>query len=238
MALRDFYNPSVITDGFGVPRGDTTHTGVDFAFPEGTPIPALLPGTVRTNAYDDRYGNYLDISTPNGGVVRYGHMRAKANPPVGAKVNIGDIIGYVGFTGYADGPHLHLEIRNSDGTFTDPTPTVTQLINMPQSAIDLLNKDTSGGPIDSLLGVGGTIIDGAGKIVGTAVSAVNVFGDVAGYAADLIKWILTERHWWAIAFGAGGLAMMGVGVSIYFNKEIQAGGTQAATVAVTKGLVK
>lgn len=237
MALRDFYNPSVITDPFGTPRENGTHTGTDFAFPEGTPIPALFPGTVTNNAYDSRYGNYLDVKVNDSKTIRYGHMAARSGLGVGSKVFIGQIIGNVGSTGYADGPHLHLEIRNTDGTFSDPMPIVQQIINLSDSDIQALNNPLGeSNAIGSILNVSSTVIDAAGNVVSSALGAVGVVADVAGYAADLLKWILTERHWWAILFGAGGLAMMGVGASIYFNKEISSTGMLVASKGMSKNV--
>jgi len=92
------------------------HRGVDFAAPVGTPIYAAGDGTVAFAGRFSGYGNYVKIKHDSAYQTAYGHMNAFANNiRVGAKVRQGQVIGYVGRTGIATGPHLHYEIYvNSD----------------------------------------------------------------------------------------------------------------------------
>lgn len=96
------------------------HTGVDLAAPTGTPIYAAGDGVVERAGWASGYGRFVLIKHVNGYETGYGHMSriAKVTKP-GASVHAGEVIGYVGATGDATGPHLHFEIR-INGNFVDP----------------------------------------------------------------------------------------------------------------------
>lgn len=112
-----------ITSGFGLrihPIFGTSrnHTGWDIAGNQGAQILAADDGTVVTAVYSSSYGNYVIISHGNGMATLYAHQ-SKLAVTVGEKVTKGQLIGYVGSTGWATGPHLHFEIR-VNGTPVDP----------------------------------------------------------------------------------------------------------------------
>jgi murein DD-endopeptidase MepM/ murein hydrolase activator NlpD len=97
-----------------------SHRGVDFAANAGTEIQATADGVVTERRFDSSYGNTILIRHPNGYQTRYAHMRAFRNGiVVGSRVHQGDVIGYVGQTGLATGPHLHYEMLIS-GRHVDP----------------------------------------------------------------------------------------------------------------------
>jgi murein DD-endopeptidase MepM/ murein hydrolase activator NlpD len=104
------------TSGFGTRRhpllGVTRmHTGVDWAAPSGTPILAGADGTVERVGRQGGYGNYIRIRHANGFATAYGHMSRYADGvSPGKSVKQGQVIGYVGSTGYSTGPHCHYEI--------------------------------------------------------------------------------------------------------------------------------
>ncbi len=85
------------------------HRGVDFAAPIGAPILAAGDGTVERAGPFSTYGNYVKIRHANGYETAYAHMLRVA-VTVGSHVRQGQIIGYVGETGRATGPHLHYEV--------------------------------------------------------------------------------------------------------------------------------
>lgn len=88
------------------------HQGVDLAAPSGMPIRAVHSGRVVVHAYQaGGAGNYIAIDHGNGYQTVYMHM-IRPGLPVGTHVNTGDIIGYVGATGDAQGPHLHFEVHH------------------------------------------------------------------------------------------------------------------------------
>ncbi len=87
------------------------HKGVDYAANAGTPVWATADGVVVRRGWDGGYGNLIELRHPNGWETRYGHLEAfKRGLHVGSRVHQGDVIGYVGETGLATGPHLHYEI--------------------------------------------------------------------------------------------------------------------------------
>lgn len=114
-----------ITSPFG-PRLDPilgiikVHTGIDLGAGEGTPIRAAADGNVVTAGVVDGYGNCTVIDHGNGLATLYGHQSQLLVTP-GQQVHKGDIIGLVGHTGFATGPHLHFEVR-VDGVPVDPIP--------------------------------------------------------------------------------------------------------------------
>ena len=94
------------------------HTGVDLRATSGTKIYAANSGTVITSKYNTAYGNYVVIDHGGGIATLYAHM-TKRLVKEGEKVKQGQVIGYVGSTGYSTGPHLHFEIIK-DGDYVDP----------------------------------------------------------------------------------------------------------------------
>nr|WP_314540738.1 peptidoglycan DD-metalloendopeptidase family protein [uncultured Massilia sp.] len=96
------------------------HKGVDMAAPSGTPIRASGDGTVDFVGVSNGYGNMVVLKHWSNYSTAYGHMsRFASGLRRGQKVAQGDVIGYVGSTGWATGPHLHYEFRIG-GQATDP----------------------------------------------------------------------------------------------------------------------
>lgn len=99
------------------------HKGVDYAAPTGTPIHAAGDGVIKFRGWMNGYGNFVIIQHNSHISTAYGHMSRFANERVGQHVRQGQVIGYVGMTGLATGPHLHYEFR-VDGVQRNPQ-TVT-----------------------------------------------------------------------------------------------------------------
>ncbi len=96
------------------------HKGVDYAAPIGTPVRAAGDGRVRFVGRQGGYGNVIELEHSQGVVTVYGHLsRFAANVRRGARVEQGQVIGFVGRTGLATGPHLHYEYR-VNGIHKDP----------------------------------------------------------------------------------------------------------------------
>ncbi|MDD2407475.1 MAG: M23 family metallopeptidase [Tepidiphilus sp.] len=88
------------------------HAGTDFAAPSGTPVMAASDGRVKFAGWQNGYGNFVLIEHRGGYVTGYGHLKGFAKGlKAGQRVSQGDVIGYVGSTGWATGPHLHYEVR-------------------------------------------------------------------------------------------------------------------------------
>jgi murein DD-endopeptidase MepM/ murein hydrolase activator NlpD len=89
-----------------------SHKGVDFAAPTGTPIRASGDGEVDFVGVQGGYGNIVILKHWNNYSTAYAHMSRFANGlKKGDKVNQGQVIGYVGTSGWSTGPHLHYEFR-------------------------------------------------------------------------------------------------------------------------------
>ncbi|CCK82238.1 M23 family metallopeptidase [Desulfobacula toluolica] len=96
------------------------HPGVDYAAPKGTPIKTVGDGVITQIGYNKGMGNYINIRHYNGYITSYNHMSKFAK---GMKKNKqvlqGNVIGYVGMTGYATGPHLDFRMKKN-GKLIDP----------------------------------------------------------------------------------------------------------------------
>ena len=88
------------------------HRGIDYAAPTGTPVQAAGAGRVRYRGEQSGYGNLVILAHPGGIETVYGHLSHFAKGLyVGKRVNQGELLGYVGISGLATGPHLHYEYR-------------------------------------------------------------------------------------------------------------------------------
>ena len=99
------------------------HPAVDFAVPQGTPIYATKSGTVTAATYNEYNGYYVAINHNDGYTSLYAHM-TNFVVSVGQTVSQGEVIGYVGSTGYSTGPHMHFEITYG-GASVNPMEYVT-----------------------------------------------------------------------------------------------------------------
>lgn len=88
------------------------HRGIDYAAPTGTPVRAVADATVAFAGRQGGYGNIVILNHQKPYSTAYGHLsRFAPGVKPGKRVNQGDVIGYVGATGLATGPHLHYEFR-------------------------------------------------------------------------------------------------------------------------------
>ena len=116
---------ATMTSGFGlrfhpILGYSRPHTGVDWAAPIGTPILAAGSGTVLKAERSSSYGNHVEIQHANGYITTYSHMTGFARGIAdGVRVRQGQVVGYLGQTGLATGPHLHYEVI-VNGHFVDP----------------------------------------------------------------------------------------------------------------------
>ncbi|MEO0071881.1 MAG: M23 family metallopeptidase [candidate division WOR-3 bacterium] len=112
-----------LSSGFGYRRSPFTgrsefHEGIDIVAPPGQPIYATADGTVRFTGYKAGYGRYIEIDHGYGYITCYAHLQS-IKAQVGQKVKRGDIIGWVGSSGAATGPHLHYAIK-VNGKWVNP----------------------------------------------------------------------------------------------------------------------
>ncbi|HZZ88878.1 MAG TPA: M23 family metallopeptidase [Caulobacteraceae bacterium] len=99
------------------------HQGVDFAAREGAPVLAAADGFVTEAGVEGGYGNLIRIRHAGGWGTGYAHLSGFARGVAdGARVTRGQVIGFVGHTGLATGPHLHFEV-SLGGVKLDPMTT-------------------------------------------------------------------------------------------------------------------
>jgi murein DD-endopeptidase MepM/ murein hydrolase activator NlpD len=125
------------------------HKGTDYAAPTGTPIRATSDGRVSHASRNGSFGNLVVIKHTGGFETKYAHLSkyARGISP-GDRVKQGDIIGYVGSTGGATGPHLHYEFLMS-GVHQNPR---TILDKLPKAeSIDLAELDRFRGQTEAPL---------------------------------------------------------------------------------------
>lgn len=106
-----------ITSPFGM-RWGKLHPGLDISAGTGTPIQAAASGRVIIAAYSGGYGNLVVIDHGGGLATAYAHQ-SRIAVGVGDQISRGQVIGYVGSTGFSTGPHLHFEVR-VNGSPVDP----------------------------------------------------------------------------------------------------------------------
>lgn len=98
------------------------HKGIDIPAEEGTEISAFRGGTVIQAQGSVSFGNFVAIQHEDGVITRYGHC-SRLNVKVGDVVEAGDIIGFVGNTGYSTGSHCHFDI-SVNGVFVNPLKVI------------------------------------------------------------------------------------------------------------------
>jgi len=103
-----------------ITRKVSAHYQVDYAAPSGTPVVASAEGTVASAGWEGGWGNMIRLTHANGYTTHYGHLSAFAKGlKSGATVSRGQLIGYVGSTGWSTGPHLDYGIK-LNGTPVNP----------------------------------------------------------------------------------------------------------------------
>ena len=106
------------TSGFG-PRWGAFHSGIDIANVNGTPILAVMDGTVIDSGPAQGYGNWIRIKHDDGSLSLYGHMET-LDVVAGQRVTAGQRIAGMGNLGFSTGTHLHFEIHPDGNTPADP----------------------------------------------------------------------------------------------------------------------
>ena len=124
-----------VTETFGtrvhpITGKESSHDGVDISAPEGAAVLAVRSGTVAETGWDDTNGNYVLLDHGDGLTTLYGCL-STVSVQTGDAVAQGDVLGAVGQTGAATGPHLHLEAAQ-DGALYDP---LTWFPVLPETAL-------------------------------------------------------------------------------------------------------
>jgi hypothetical protein len=118
--LADGYFFRPVAASYHITQGLHPYNAVDFGNGScGGPVYAAAGGIVQRTGFQSVAGNYVRILHKNGVVTLYGHLSSQAVSP-GQSVGVGQIIGYIGNTGYTVGPtgcHLHFEVRGATNPF-------------------------------------------------------------------------------------------------------------------------
>ncbi len=127
--FRDLHTPgiwpvqhsnAVVSSPFGAPRGARRHQGIDITVPFGTPVHATANGRVAFSGVQRDYGHIVHLEHGGGLATLYAHL-SERRVREGDLVQRGQVIGRVGQSGNATGPHLHYEVRRN-GIAVDPRP--------------------------------------------------------------------------------------------------------------------
>ena len=124
--------PDQLRDSFHAPRsGGRTHNAIDIAAPRGTPVVAVVDGRIARMHWNSLGGRTLYLTSADGTHdFYYAHLDSYEDGlEVGDTVRRGDVLGTVGSTGNAQGPHLHFQVLRKDsgrGTPVNPYDVLTQ----------------------------------------------------------------------------------------------------------------
>lgn len=121
---------NLISSNFGerihpITKERKMHNGVDIAVPIGTRLYSAVDGTVTLAEYSESAGNWVKVRTETGWTVIFMHMDS-LTVSAGQQVKQGDHLGYSGNTGRSTGPHLHLEVRNTEDKTLNPVFIIPQ----------------------------------------------------------------------------------------------------------------
>jgi murein DD-endopeptidase MepM/ murein hydrolase activator NlpD len=151
------FNPR-ITSGFSRARlhpilGTTrAHLAIDYGAPTGTPVQAIAKGTVTFAGWNEGYGNLVQIKHSGGLTTGYAHLsRIAAGIHSGAAIDQGQLVGNVGQTGLATGPHLHF-MMTKNGQAVNPLKTLKSGEATPLDSALLPAFRAAIAPIDAQLG--------------------------------------------------------------------------------------
>ena len=117
------------------------HLAIDYAAPAGTPVVAIGKGRVEFAGWRNGYGNVVDIRHPGGYVSRYAHFsRITTRLRKGQSVDAGDVIGYVGQTGHATGPHLHFEFLRGGSKINFLAMRIPKTVQLAAADLERFNR--------------------------------------------------------------------------------------------------
>jgi len=113
---------------------------IDYAAAHGTPVVSIGRGTVSFTGWRDGYGHMVEISHANGYNARYAHFsRIASAVHKGKRVTQGEVIGYVGQSGHATGPHLHFELLRGQQKINFLALRIPPERNLPAEELELFD---------------------------------------------------------------------------------------------------
>lgn len=190
------------------------HQGIDVAAPAGSPVtlPSGQTAQVTKAYYDGTYGggNTVQLLLSDGSLVDLFHLQS-INVKAGQALNGGDMIGRVGMTGNATGPHLHFQIMQS-GSAVDPWHWLTGLGSAVSGSTPAVGGSLN--PFDAVKNINdffGHLITPGHDPCSPPDGEIGVFRIIDG--------LTCPQNWWRVLFvGVGGMLIIG-GVIVYFFQE-------------------
>lgn len=186
----------------GIPGSQVTtqfsaaHQGIDLAgADEGTPIHALQGGKVILSAWNDMYGNMVEVANAQSGKIEeyYGHL-AERLVKVGDLVSAGTVIGTLGGTGSsATGVHLHLQMYDENGQIIDPMAALAKMFGTGQGPTEadlqtLMAYLTAMGQVNTAIkDTGPNLPVLAGQIAGIGAAAATATTGIVNMTDDIYK---------------------------------------------------
>lgn len=145
-----------LTRNFGDPRAGHSHEGLDIMAPEGTPVVSPTNAVVVKVGFYSGAGNFVTTAAPGSESFSYMHLSKIADIKEGDVLKPGDLIGYVGHTGnaIATAPHLHFEVRDTNGVPSDPFPRLNLTVELNNKILYLktiLDKSTNPNELADML---------------------------------------------------------------------------------------
>jgi murein DD-endopeptidase MepM/ murein hydrolase activator NlpD len=118
---------------------DAAHRGIDYSAPAGTKVRTVAGGIVTFAGWQRGYGNLVEIRHDDRHATLYAHLQGFAPGVIkGTRVAQGDVIGFVGATGWATGPHLHFEVKIHGNPVNPLTASLPGAEPLPESRRDAL----------------------------------------------------------------------------------------------------
>lgn len=136
----------------GIKGASTNHKGIDLSS-NNSNIPAVMSGTVITNAWNNARGWYITIKNDDGYTNTYQHFASQSPLAVGTKVTEGQTIGTQGNTGVSGGAHLHYEVKSPSGIYVNPLDYLSGKLT--GDSVSSLLTDANGRPVSNAAGSGG-----------------------------------------------------------------------------------
>lgn len=219
-----FYTGGNISDGglYGADRSNiegpgATHVGVDYnqTIKQGDAIPAIQSGTVYQVGSNDLLGNYVVTQSGNN-FWTFGHMIAPTDLRVGEAVAQGDTLGFVGMTGAATGPHVHVALGvGSPNAYVDPLAAIGQFVfGINAGATESGNPLAGSGDI-SKDAAGNAFVSGSATPNPGLPNPLHNMADLINTAGKIAGWMADGSNWWRMAFLLGGSALIIMGLTIY-----------------------
>jgi len=171
--------------------------GLDYGLPTGTPITALVGGTVLSAGDSgDGWGISIKIKDANGYIHNYGHLDS-VNVKVGQTINAGDLVALSGNSGNSTGPHLSYDVADPSGNYIDPSGFVptggnTRMANLGPSGIDGRLAAPVGSPVSDAANTAYGGVRGLADMIGGGNTPTVVGTPLAGSIADQLDVVIEE----------------------------------------------